>query len=203
MILSIRTMIRRSKLLPRAQQVQRSFSRLTSFHSTRLVSTSFVHNTDVKKASSSWYQTAKSSTVAKRTATAYENTTNQMYADHLEHTKELDLSSVDMRVLSYPGSRIMQLGLHYTPEECHLISRNERNDILDYEIAAERKREQARHVGGNVISQVVIEKIRERLDNYTTNSAVSFLFFGSKSLDLFSGGLFTGSLFPNFSFYFY
>jgi hypothetical protein len=192
-ILSIETMIRRSKLLPHAQQVHCSFSRLSTYHSTRLINTSFAQNSDVRKASSSWYQTAKSSTVAARTSTAYENTTNQIYADYLEKTKRLDFSSVNMRVLTYPGSRIMQLGLHYTPEECHIISRSERKDILDYEIAAERKREQARHVGSNVISEAVIEKIRERMDNYTTNSTVSFLFFASKSLDLFSGGLFTGS----------
>jgi hypothetical protein len=144
-----------------------------------------------------------SSTVAARIPTAYENTTNQIYADYLEKNKSLDFSSIDMRVLNYPASRIMQLGLHYTPEECHLISRFERRDVLDYEIAAERKREQARHVGSNVISEAVIEKIRERMDNYTTNSAVSFLVFASKSLELFSGGLFTGlSFFTLFNYAF-
>ena len=190
MILSIKTMIRRSKLLPHAQQVQCSFSRLNSYHSTRLINNSIIQNSDVRKVSSSWYQTAKSSTVAARTA--YENTTNQMYADYLLKNKDIDYTSVDMRVLTYPGSRIMQLGLPYTTEECHRISRRFRTDLLEYEI-----------VGANVISEAIIEKIRERLDNYTTNTAVSFIFFASKSLDLFSGGLFTGKPFHDFQFCYY
>ena len=194
-------MIRRSKLLPHAQQVQCSFSRLNSYHSTRLINTSIIQSSDVRKVSSSWYQTAKSSTVAARTA--YENTTNQMYADYLLKNKDIDYTSVDMRVLTYPGSRIMQLGLPYTTEECHRISRRFRTDLLEYEIAAETKREQARNVGANVISEAIIEKIRERLDNYTTNTAVSFIFFASKSLDLFSGGLFTGKPFHDFQFCYY
>lgn len=180
-------MIRRSKLLPQAQQVQCSFSRLSSYH------TFLNQKNSALKLSGSWYQTAKSSTVPSRTA--YENTTNQMYADHLYKTRSIELDAVDMRVLTFPGSRILQLALHQTPEDCHLITRRRRKDILEYEIAAERKREQNRNVGSNVLSEVVLAKMRERLDNFETNSAVSFVFFGAKSLDLFSGGLFTGSFF--------
>ena len=137
------------------------------------------------------YQAARSSTASARSA--FEITNEENYHEHQRKTNQIDLNTDPFAVLVYPGSRVLQLKLPNTTEDVAFLTKFKGNDVLDYEIEAALVRQKKKNVGCNVLSLDMATRMIERLDAYNDNEAVSVVFFASSSLDLFSGGLFSGA----------
>ena len=136
------------------------------------------------------HQATRSSTSSARTA--FEITNEENYFEHLRNTDEFELSTDAFKVLTYPGSRVLYMSLPNTTESVAEITKLQDTAVLDHEIAASLVRQKNKNVGCNVLSLEIATKMIDRLDTYTDNDAINVVFFASSSLDLFSGGLFSG-----------
>ena len=188
-------MFRQNKLLSPARKVLSLLSRSDGYHSLKLSSSS--SSLGIPRRKEGAFACVFSRSSSKQAMTAYETTNHELYLQSLRDTTPYDLNTESMIIVMYPGCRVLQLSAFESAEDYHEVARLVGNDVLDSEIAAATIRAQNMNIGGNVISLDITTKIKERLENYRINTAVNIIFFASQSLDLFSGGLFSGTSFPS------
>jgi len=116
--------------------------------------------------------------------TEYEKTNLKNYLQHKYDTEDYETYKENMFVLSYAGSRVLELSMPNTPKDIERIIN------VDKYLCNEPVLE-GQNVGGNVLSLSLVTKLQSRLENYQENTAVQVVFFSSRSNDLFSGGLFS------------
>lgn len=133
--------------------------------------------------------------------TPYEISNSALYAQHLRKTTPRDSNLESLIVLTYPATRVLQLSLPSPTDILHEILAVETNAVLPSEIAAAAIVAANKNFGGNVLSLEVLTKLQNRLDIYQENTAITCIFFASKSLEVFSGGLFSGKTFRHVIFY--
>ena len=188
-------MFRQSKLITPARKVLSLLSRSDGYHSLGLSSSSSCTGQLGRRENATGCILSRQ--ISKEAMTAYELTNHELYYQWKKDITPYDLNINSMTVLMYPGCRVLTLSSPENTEEYHTVSRILGNDVLDYELAAATIREQNTNIGGNVISLDIATRITERLEAYKINTAVEIVMFASKSLDLFSGGLFSGTSFPS------
>lgn len=188
-------MFRQSKLISPARKALSLLSRSDGYHSLSLSRSSSCTGTIRRRENAVACILSRPS--SKQAMTAYEITNSELYRQWKKDSTLRDRNLESLFVLMYPGCRVLTLYSPESTEDYHVTSRAVGNDVLDYEIAAATIREQNMNIGGNVISLDIATRIKERMDAYKINTAVSIVFFASKSLDLFSGGLFSGASFQS------
>ena len=124
--------------------------------------------------------------------TAYQITNNDLYKQHIRKTVPFDTNLKSLFVLTYPSTRVLQLALPQPTDRIHEIAELNSDAILPAELASFAVERANSNVGGNVLSLDVITRLQGRLDIYQENTAITCVFFASKSNGLFSGGLFNG-----------
>lgn len=172
-------MLPHAKLLSRAQSGMISLSKLSS-------RTSSLLNISMNKASKHL------STRAPRTP--YEISNAELYSQHLRKTSPRDNNLESLIVLTYPSTRVLQMSLASPTDLLQEILAVETNAVLPSEIARAAIVAANKNFGGNVLSLELLTKLQNRLDIYQENTAITCVFFASKSLEVFSGGLFSGNI---------
>ena len=127
--------------------------------------------------------------------TPYEISNAELYSQHLRRTTPRDTNLESLIVLTYPSTRVLQMSLPSPPDLLQEILAVETNAVLPSEIAAAAIVAANKNFGGNVLSLELLTKLQNRLDIYQENTAITCVFFASKSLEVFSGGLFSGEIF--------
>ena len=185
-------MIGRNRLLlSPARLALTSVSKPKAFNSLKLYSNSITQPIDTKyRKNGVCYQATRSSTASTRTA--FEITNEENYLEHLRITEPFDTRIEPFGVLTYAGSRVLYMSLPIATENVTELARKQDKGVLDYEVAAAVAKQKSKNVGCNVLSLDIATRMIDRLDVYADNEAVSVVFFASSSLDLFSGGLFSG-----------
>lgn len=185
-------MIGRNRLLlSPARLAVTSLSKPKAFNSLKLYSTSITPSIDTKyRKNGVYHQVTRSSTASTRTA--FEITNEENYLEHLRNTDEFDDRIEPFGVLTYAGSRVLCMSLPITTENVTELARKQDKAVLDNEVAAAVAKQKSKNVGCNVLSLDIATRMIDRLDVYADNEAINVVFFASSSLDLFSGGLFSG-----------